>query len=184
MTEVPFLSRPVEVAKIGSGETIVTTEASAEERAALASALGLVDIVGLSSEIVLTRGSAGMIRVDGWVKADIVQSCVVSLEPVPQRIDEAISRRFVEGAPRPASAKQAAEVKVEVIEEEEPPDLLAGPLIDVGVIIVEHFVLAIDPYPRALGAALPGGLSEDAGDAGDSPFAVLAKIRGTGSKSG
>jgi uncharacterized metal-binding protein YceD (DUF177 family) len=180
MKELPILSRPVEVAKIGSGETTVTMDASADERAALARALGLVDIAGLVAEIVLTRGRAGMIDVEGWVRADIVQSCVVSLEPVPQKIDEAILRRFAEGGSR--LAKQAAEVKVEVMEEEEPPDLLTGPVIDVGAIVVEHFVLAIDPYPRAPGAALPENLSEDAGGTGDSPFAVLGKIRDPGAK--
>jgi uncharacterized metal-binding protein YceD (DUF177 family) len=176
------LSYPVEIAKIGAEGTTYKIEATASERAQLVADLGLVDIVALSAEMTLTRGKTGETRVEGRVRADIVQNCVVSLDPVPQTVDEAISRQFVEDGSRlaPVPPKPAAEVKIEPMEEEEPPDILTGPTIDLGTIVVEHFILAIDPYPRAPGAALPENPAEDAG--GDSPFAALAKIRGSGAK--
>jgi uncharacterized metal-binding protein YceD (DUF177 family) len=186
MRDLPVLSHPVETAKVGTGETTATIEATEREKADLAAALGLVDLSALSAEITLTRGKRGVILVDGRVRADIVQSCVVSLDPVPQQIDETISRRFVEegSRPGPAAPKAGAEVMVEPMEDDEPPDLLTGPVIDVGAIVVEHFVLAIDPYPRARGAALPDSPVGDFGADADSPFAALAKLRGSGSKDG
>jgi hypothetical protein len=53
---------------------------------------------------------------------------------------------------------------------------LTGPTLDLGPIVMEHFVLAIDPYPRAPGAELPDG-GEGAADSPDSPFAVLARLK-------
>ena len=45
-----------------------------------------------------------MIRVEGRVTAEIVQACVVSLEPVAQTIDEAVDVRLVEAGSRRAEA--------------------------------------------------------------------------------
>ena len=41
----------------------------------------------------------------------------------------------------------------------DPPELLAGPALDLGAIAVEHFLLAVDLYPRAPGAELPARMS-------------------------
>jgi len=60
----------------------------------------------------------------------------------------------------------------------DPPDLLSGPTIDLGAIAVEHFLLAIDPYPRAPGAELPAEAADPSPDSSDSPFAALARLRG------
>ena len=58
----------------------------------------------------------------------------------------------------------------------DPPELLEGPTIDIGELAEEYFVLAIDPYPRAPGAALPADVVDDAESPKDSPFAALAKL--------
>jgi len=183
MTGLSALSSPVEAARIGGGEMTVTVEATSEERADLAAALGIVDIVALSADLVLTRGRGDVIEVAGRVRAEIVQNCVVSLEPVPQTIDEPILRRFVEEGSRlaPVPPKPGAEVKVEAVEEE-PPEVLGSSIIDLGAVVVEHFVLAIDPYPRAPDAAPPENPVAEAEDASDSPFAALAKLRDPASK--
>jgi len=42
---------------------------------------------------------------------------------------------------------------------------LTEPTIDLGAIAVEHFLLAVDPYPRAPGAELPADVGEPGAEA-------------------
>jgi uncharacterized metal-binding protein YceD (DUF177 family) len=179
MSGGPVLSRPVDVGMIGGSglfEKIAATEA---ERAALKSELGLVALSDLHAELEVTEDRKGIIRVEGHVVADIVQNCIVSLEPVPQHIDEPVSLRFVpEGsgaAPQPIRA--GAEIRVDP-DEDDPPETFTGSTIDLGPVMVEHFVLGIDPYPRASGATLPEAGIDAPKGSDDSPFAALAKLRG------
>ena len=82
----PILSRPLDIARItadGVSETILAGEA---ERQALATAYDLPAVRALSAELRVARGSGGLIEVNGRLMADIVQTCVVSLEPVEQTI--------------------------------------------------------------------------------------------------
>lgn len=132
----------------------------------------MVDIPALSAEIGLSRDRGGTIHVDGRLVAEIVQECVVSLEPVRQTIDEPIDRRFVEGGqvPEPPSTVDVAPT------DDDPPEILSGPFLDLGPIVVEHFLLAIDPYPKAPGAELPDNPAGETADAGDSPFSVLSPL--------
>jgi uncharacterized metal-binding protein YceD (DUF177 family) len=177
MSDAPALSRPVDVARIDAAGIDERIEATEHERAALAASLGIVAIDKLAAEATLVRDRGGVIRVDGRVVADIVQNCVVSLVPVAQAIDEPISLRFAEQGSRAAAEppKPAAEIRVDP-GEEDPPEVLTGTIIDLGAIVTEHLILAIDPYPRAPGATLPENPAEDLPGPGDSPFAVLAGL--------
>lgn len=174
MSALPVISRPVEIATIGAEPSVTQIEIGAGERKALAAALGLVDILALSAEIGLSRDRSGTIHLDGRLSAEVVQNCVVSLEPVRQTIEESIRRRFVERAPdeRPPATVDIAPT------EDDPPEIVNGPLLDLGPIVVEHLLLGIDPYPRAPGAAPPENPAGDTGTAGDSPFSVLAPLIG------
>ena len=124
----------------------------------------------------VTPGEKGAVTVDGRVVADIVQTCVVSLVPVPQHIDEPFTVRFVREAPAPP--KPGAEIVFEA-SEPDPPEVLEGPTVDVAALGEEYFVLAIDPYPRAPGATLPAEASDGDADGPESPFAALAALRKT-----
>jgi uncharacterized metal-binding protein YceD (DUF177 family) len=169
-----ILSRPVAVADI-RGRTDVTITANPSERAALAGKYELLEVRELSAAATVSGKPGGPVDVAGRVVADIVQACVVTLVPVAQHIDEPFASRLVRpGSPELAAAKPNAEVIVDP-GEPDPPEVLSGPTFDLGAIVEETFVLAIDPYPRAEGAALP-----DAGDgkgAADTPFAVLAGLK-------
>jgi uncharacterized metal-binding protein YceD (DUF177 family) len=177
MSDVPALSRPVDVSRITAGGILEKIEATEHERAALAASLGVVAIDKLAAEVTLDRNARGLIRLDGRLTADVVQNCVVSLVPVAQAIDEPISLRFAEQGSSAAKAPRtpAAAIRVDP-GEEDPAEVLTGTTIDLGPIVVEHLVLAIDPYPRAPGATLPDNPAEDLPGPGDSPFAVLAGL--------
>jgi uncharacterized metal-binding protein YceD (DUF177 family) len=174
VNDLPLLPRPVDVMAIGVTPATGKIATTDKERAAIAEALELLELPALAAELELHRDGRGRIRVEGHVTADIVQSCVVSLEPVPQHIDEPIAMVFVEAGDVDAEARPGAEIRVDPTDED-PPEALTGSTLDLGPIVIEHFVLAINPYPRAPGAELPE--SGEGADSPESPFAVLAKLK-------
>ena len=178
MSDHAILSHLYDTIHLPTTGAEVAIEASPEQRAALASAYELVAVDGLSATATLTPAAGGLVAVEGRVTADIVQSCVVSLEPVAQHIDEEFSLRYAPpGAPeaQPAAAKEVA------IDPDapDPPEAMDGTSIDVGALAEEMFVLAIDPYPRAPGAELPADAAEAPESAEESPFAVLREVMRT-----
>jgi uncharacterized metal-binding protein YceD (DUF177 family) len=175
MIDLPRLPRPVNVVAIGVTPQLRKVETTQEERAVIAKALDLVDLPALEAGLELRRSGRGRIHVEGRVVADIVQSCVVTLEPVPQHIDELIAVVFVEAGDVKAEARPGTEIRVDP-GDEDPPEALTGSTLDLGPIVMEHFVLAIDPYPRAPGAEMPE-TGEGASDSPESPFAVLARLK-------
>ena len=168
------LSRPVAVADIHRRSDVDVT-AGPQERAALAAEYDLLDVLSLQATATLSSVDGG-VDVSGRVTADIVQSCVVTLVPVEQHIDEPFSVRFVRaGSPElEVVMKPHADVMVDPAAPD-PPEVLEGPTVDLGAVVEEAFVLAIDPYPRARGAALPEEATD--GQVKDSPFAVLADLK-------
>jgi uncharacterized metal-binding protein YceD (DUF177 family) len=176
MSEVPILSRPVHVSDIGEDGLVVTIEATPAERDALAADYDLRAVRELNAEVrLLMAGKAG-VRAEGHLHANIVQTCVVSLVPVDQAIDEDFSIRFSPANETAPTAKSGAEIHLDPADLD-PPEPLTGPTIDLGPIVTEQFVLAIDPYPRAPGAELPPEAADPASEAATSPFAALAGLR-------
>ena len=150
-------------------------EASPSERQAIAREYGLLEVRSLGADLDVSRGTDKSVMVVGHIHGEIVQTCVVSLEPVVQSIDEEIEARYIGGGQANASARRpGAEIRVDP--NAEPPELLGGDELDLGALALEHFALGIDPYPRAPGAELPAEPDEPRGAAAESPFAVLAKL--------
>lgn len=144
-------------------------EATAEERAALAEALELVAIDDLSAEVIVKPWRGEGVRVQGTVRGTVTQSCVVSLEPVPGSVEEAFDMRFHPDVAEPS------EIDVDP-EAPDPPEPLEGYEVDVGAIALEHFVLGLDPYPRAPGVAFEP-VEDDTEAEEPSPFAVLESLK-------
>lgn len=179
MTELLF-PRSVSFAAIGSSGLVRQEVASDRDRAAIAEALGLLELRRLDAELEIER-KGEVVAISGHIRAEPVQACVATLVPVVQQIDEKFSRRVMR-APHAAQHGQPAEVIVSPDEsEDDPPDIVLGDRIDIGEILVEELALLIDPYPRAPGAEFAG--PRDADDtAEDSPFAIL-KTLGRGESS-
>ena len=81
--------------------------------------------------------------VSGRVLADVVQTCVVTQEPVPARVEGEFDRLFSREVPA------EAEGEVEIDPEAELPEPLADNRLDLGEILAEELSLALDPYPRS-----------------------------------
>ena len=155
-------------------------EPDAGQRRALAAAHGLASADRLVAELTIKRWQRDGVRVAGTVTADIVQTCVVSLEPVPARIEAPVDAVFVPEGSRLARPRSEGAAHDIIVDPDGPdtPEVFAPPDLDIGAVAEEFFALALDPYPRAPGAAPVGNPARDAGDdAPESPFAALAALR-------
>jgi hypothetical protein len=158
--------RPVSVLRLSKEEPFAF-EADEAERAALAEALDLAGLDSLSAEGTMRPWRGEGVRITGTVRAALRQNCVVSLEPVATRVEEAFDVRLH------PDVVESADVDVDP-EAPDPPERLGSEVVDVGAIALEHFVLGIEPYPRAPGVAFEPPHEEDGEP---SPFAVLGTLK-------
>ncbi len=140
-------TRWINVERLGRDPIVFDISASEEECANLAQRLSIVEMLGLVVSGSLSRKSdKSLIELTGSVKADVVQSCVVSLEPVAQKIEEKFAVCYT-------FDKEDINVEdvdyVASLEEDDLPEFISDGRIDVVQAIVEQIALAMDPYPRA-----------------------------------
>jgi uncharacterized metal-binding protein YceD (DUF177 family) len=118
----------------------------------------------------LTPLARGGWRLEAELGATVVQSCVVTLDPVTTRIDQPVRRSFL-----PESPALAAEIVVDPEEDDEAEPL--SDRIDLGRVATEALALALPAYPRKPGASLGPETAPPDEDA-PKPFAALAALRG------
>jgi hypothetical protein len=162
----PTLKSPVafdvNVGRLPQKGLHVVVEADSAQRAGLAAEHELLSVEKWRAELEVTPWKRRGIRVEGRVKADFTQACVVTLEPVPAHIDE-----HVEGLFLPDDSKlgrqgfgDGGEILIDA-DGPDSPEVFSGDTVDVGALAEEFFGLAIDPYPRKQGVALDIGGDED-----------------------
>jgi hypothetical protein len=164
----PF-SRPVLVNRLPAEGSQIEVKANEEECVALAADFGLPELKSLSGNYRL-KGGAGGVRVTGRITADLVQICVVTLEPFESRLEEDVEVDFqeIDPADRP---KIEAGAEVEITEDA--PDEIIDGRIDLGSLTAEFLAISLDPYPKKPGVSFE---FEDKG-AELSPFAGLAGLK-------
>ncbi len=144
-------------------DAVIEVKATAAECAAVAERLLLPGIASIYCRWHCSALPGGQVAVKGLLKADITQTCVVSLDPFPARIDERFEVRFV----------PAADLGEEDESEEIDEIPYTGSEIDLGEATVEQLALSLDPYPRKDDAVLHPSASDDSAN----PFAALAKLQ-------
>jgi hypothetical protein len=145
--------------------------ADAQVRAAVATLAGLAALPRLEASFDVTPRGRGGLRVVGQVSATVGQTCVVTLEPIENEIDEPVDLVFVPAGEPPPAGREGGEIEVPL---EDAPEPLVGGHVDLGVIATEFLILAIDPYPRKPDAVFH---SPVAGDDLVHPFAPLAVLK-------
>lgn len=178
MTGVPFSHR-IRVGQVSHNPIELRIEADAREREGLAKLWGIMGVETLSAELKIRRWKKDGIKVFGTVHAEVTQACVVTLEPVPQVIDEEVEETYVpEDSPL---ARMPANDAGEIVIDAAGPDLpqpFSGDRIDVGELVAEIVAMALDPYPRKADIAFEGHVESDAADdRKPSPFAVLKSLK-------
>ncbi len=164
-------SHPLAVADLppeGVGLKLVPDEAT---RAALAHYIDVLAVPALVADLKATPDGKGGVAVEGDLTATVRQTCVVSLEPFDNAVEEHIALNFLsEDAAMPAAFDET--------DEDYPADVIRGGAVDLGAIVTEFLALGVDPYPRRPGAVFaPPAAAEDEAS---SPFAALAKLKPKG----
>jgi uncharacterized metal-binding protein YceD (DUF177 family) len=151
------------------------TEADQAARDAMAEVAGLRNVLSASASFDVTPLGGGRVHVAGRVQARIGQTCVVTLEPVENDIDEPIDLIF---AP-PDQIPELADLVDEDVEGEseipDPPEPIENGVIDLGRLATDVLFLAIDPYPRKPGVVFEPVVT--AADPEDHPFAALKALQ-------
>jgi hypothetical protein len=164
----------VPLAEVQRATVLRTLEADSVARTRVARALGLDALLSLQAELRVTPWLDGA-QIDGRWRADVRQTCGVTLEPFDSGLEGEIHLRVLpQGSAALAGLNEAGGELDLNPDAEDPPDVLADDKIDVGAYVVEDLSLAIDPFPRKPGVEFEA--PERPGE--PSPFAVLAKLKG------
>lgn len=161
--DVPF-SDPVRLNQIGAGlERRLEPDEAARVR--IARALDLASLDAFVAELTLAPALIGW-RLEGRVRAEAVQTCGLTLEPLPVTVDQTFAVLLTEQA-------DEADAEIEVTLDDDAPDVVEDGKIDLGQYAVEQLALTLDPFPRKPGAQFePPAQPEE-----PSPFAVLKAFK-------
>ena len=140
-------SRMVKLDAVGATGLEFSFIAEPAECAALAARYEILAVAGLQATADLERTGAGA-RARVHFVADVVQSCVVTLEPVEARIDQRFEVDFMpqDGA---QSVENSDDSESSVVDGDVAP--INDGVFDLGAVVTEYLSLAIDPYPRKPG---------------------------------
>lgn len=168
----PPLVHFTNLGRLGNAGDVVEFSADPAQLGALARWSGVVDVTDFRVRADLARLGPTRFQVDYRLTADVVQACVVTLEPVSAHLEQHFVRelRFVD-----SHGREPGPQAVDAMGEDGPEEIdslhydLAGPAL-------EEYVLALDPYPRRPGVAFAAGGDPDM--PGENPFAALKVLKG------
>jgi uncharacterized metal-binding protein YceD (DUF177 family) len=170
---LPALSSSYNLNRLGQGGDEVSIAATEEQRAALAAFSGVLRVDAFEARVLLKKLSTDRFRLDFKLHADLVQACVVTLREVPARIEREFMRElhFNAALRRSPIAPEVEDIPLD----DELPEEIDSLHYDLAAPLIEEFVLALDPYPRAPGVAFEPRI--EGGEAPENPFAVLKGLK-------
>jgi hypothetical protein len=151
----------VEVDEVEDAPKTYQFSASDNERVDLARRLNVLSVEKANATITLQDIGGGVVHAIGMVRADVTQSCVVSLVPISEHIEDEFEGWFGDKAKSAVSfAKARSErdskkgpakgpVEAEIMEESVDPEPIVGGKVDIGELATQYLSLAINPYPHA-----------------------------------
>jgi hypothetical protein len=166
---------PVIVAQIPEGGSHRDFEADPVTREAMAEIAGLREVLLAQASLDVTPESGGRVHVAGRVRARIGQTCVVTLDPIVNEIDEPIDLVFAPQEQIPQLADLVDEAAESDGEIPDPPEPIINGMIDLGRLATDALFLAIDPYPRRPDAIFESPVVD--ADPQDHPFAALKALQ-------
>jgi uncharacterized metal-binding protein YceD (DUF177 family) len=154
---------------------LVPTEA---QRAAISRWLGIEALESLKATVRISRKSNDEYAYSADFQSDVVQGCVVTLEPVRAHLSGEFERLYrvrPRSSPRRKNPPEEGRgIDLSVLDEEG-PEWLETPFLDLAAPVLEELSLALDPYPRAPGVAFEPPAEEPG--ASENPFAVLERLK-------
>jgi uncharacterized metal-binding protein YceD (DUF177 family) len=170
------LSRPLRIDEIRD-EASGSVETTAAERTAIAKLLDLRGIEGLSLTYRLVRAAGGRLRLKGELKAKVIQTCVVSLEPIESSLEIPVEAEFWPQAM--IAAHQERDEEHGGLPLAEWPEPIEEGRIDLGPLIYEMLATSLEPYPKREGASFEWSQEGEERnlEPRTSPFAALGALK-------
>ena len=176
MSDLPF-SQPVNIRTLPRRGRVENFSADEQQRKAIAEDQDLIDIKSLSASATVKPWKKDGVMVEGTVRAELVQPCAVTGDPLTSDVNEEFNAVFApEGS---VLLKPKLDSEGEIIldaEGDDPPEPFTGDSIDLAEVWLEFLSLGIDPFARIPGAELN---QEEIKTAETSPFAALAALKET-----
>ena len=144
-------------------------------RKAMAEVAGVREVLSAHASLDVTPKSGGRFHVAGNVRARVGQTCVVTLDPIENDIDEPIDLIFAPPEQIPQLADLVDDAADGDAETPDPPEPIEGGIIDLGRLATDALFLAIDPYPRKADAVFEHEVTPP--DPEDHPFAALKALK-------
>ncbi len=166
---------PIAVAQIPDTGLHRDIQADADTRHAMAEVAELREVLSAHASLDVTPQSGGRFHVTGHVRARIGQTCVVTLDPIENELDEPIDLIFAPPEQIPELADLVDEAAESDTEIPDPPEPIDNGIIDLGRLATDALFLAIDPYPRKPDAVFEPVV--EAADPEDHPFAALKALK-------
>jgi hypothetical protein len=167
-------SVPIAVEQIPEAGLHRDIEADRAARDAMAELAGVREILSASASIDVTPDNGGRFHVTGRVRARVGQTCVVTLDPIENDIDEPIDLILAPPDQIPALADLVDDGDESEAEIPDPPEPIENGVINLGRLATDALFLAIDPYPRKPDAVFEPLIA--AADPEDHPFAALKAL--------
>ncbi len=145
--------------------------ASADERAAVAAALGILEASNIHVAYRIDCLAGGGYRLSGSMTANVAQPCVVTLEAVRSDLKESFDVEFWPNVDANDASQDARILEGRDVER------LEGSEIPVGRIVFETISAALDPYPRKAGAEFGWQDAKSTDLEKQSPFAALNRLK-------
>lgn len=167
----PEFSRPVEIRPFLEEGRELTLTASKREAAALAKRFRIPGIESFETYLTSTKQGPGLYTLRGAVSARLTRTCVRTLEPMEERVEDVFEVTFAEPSMIEAfgEEREAGPEDIEVIGE--------AP-VDLGEVAAQYLSLMMNPHPVSPEAPPP--LTEPAEAKQErSPFSVLKNLKTT-----
>ena len=175
MTEGLPIAHSYNLARLGNAGDEVHFAADPAQLASLAGWADILEVEKWQARVDIKKLGPNRFGLSFHLDADVVQACVVSLEPVPGHLECNFRRELVfVGAPRHKPAEAESETVLDTSEEEGPEEI-SSLHVDLAAPLLEEFTLALDPYPRRPGAEFTP--QTEPSDGSESPFAALKALK-------
>jgi hypothetical protein len=172
--DAPPFVHEYDLGDLGRADAEIRVAASPEDLARIAVWADIRTVESFAATVALRKHSANRFALDADLEADIVQDCVVTLEPVRSHISRPIHREL-HVAERFRGKHQESIPLAPSAGDDDVPEELDSLHYDLAAPLLEEFLLAIDLYPRAPGVEFT--VPQAAEPRPESPFAVLKGLK-------
>lgn len=177
MTELNEFTQPIDIVipinEIGDRGIIRTLSLNDDQRAVLSKELDLSDFVAFSCEWELKALHKNRFRLMATIKAELTQPSAISLEPVECHIEESFKTEF--WPLKQNDPVKSPELEIDYIDEI--IEFYDNESFDIGQIIYENFVIALEQYPANEGEVFEWDGQTSEKDEKTNPFAALKVLK-------